>query len=129
MNASSKSYTMAAARVLLALIFLQSGLSKLFAVEQTRGYIEAMHLPGALVWPTILFEIVTGMLIVIGWQTRITAALLAVYCLVTAAIFHNHLSDQMQLINFMKNVSMAGGFLLLANVGAGPLSVDAKQGR
>lgn len=127
MNANP--FAMAAARLLLALIFLQSGIAKLGAVDGTRAYIEAMHLPGLLAWPTIVFEIVAGALIVLGWQTRVTAALLALYCLVTAAIFHSHLADQMQLINFMKNVSMAGGFLLLACVGPGSLSVDARRGR
>lgn len=127
MNANP--FAMAAARLLLALIFLQSGIAKLGAVDGTRAYIEAMHLPGQLAWPTIVFEIVAGALIVLGWQTRVTAALLALYCLVTAAIFHSHLADQMQLINFMKNVSMAGGFLLLACVGPGSLSVDARRGR
>jgi putative oxidoreductase len=120
-------FAMAVARVLMALIFIQSGLAKLGAVESTRGYIEAMHLPGILAWPTILFEIIAGSLIVIGFQTRIVALLLAIYCLVTAAIFHSNFADQMQLINFMKNVSMAGGFLLLACVGAGSLSVDGNR--
>jgi putative oxidoreductase len=126
MNGNFSPLGMAVGRVLMALIFIQSGIAKLGAVEATRGYIESAHLPGILVWPTILFEIIAGILIVIGFKTRLVAILLAIYCLVSAAIFHSHLSDQMQLINFMKNVSMAGGFLLLACVGPGSLSVDGR---
>ncbi len=122
-----QAWGMAGARVLMALIFLQSGIAKLAAPEATRAYIEAMHLPGLLVWPTIIFELVAAALIIVGYKTRVTAVLLAVYCFVTAAIFHSHLSDQMQLINFMKNIAMAGGFLLFASVGPGPLSIDARS--
>jgi len=127
MNARLQPQAMALSRLLMAAMFIQSGLAKLGAPDATRGYIEAMHLPGILVWPTIVFEIVAGVLIVVGFQTRIVALLLAAYCIVTAAIFHNHLGDQMQLINFMKNIAIAGGFLLLACVGPGPLSLDEKR--
>jgi putative oxidoreductase len=62
-----------------------------------------------------------------GWKTRITAVLLAGFALLTAVIFHNNFGDQIQLIMFLKNVSIAGTFLLLVANGAGPLSLDAKQ--
>lgn len=127
MNAKTRSYAMAAARVPMALIFILSGLSKIGAADAMRGYMEAMHVPGALLWPTILFEIGAALLIVVGYQTRIVATLLAGFCLLTAAIFHNQFSDQIQMILFLKNVAMAGGFALLASVGPGPLSVDAKR--
>jgi uncharacterized membrane protein YphA (DoxX/SURF4 family) len=84
-------------------------------------------MPGLLVWPTVIFEIAAGLLILVGYKTRIVAAALAAYCLLTAAIFHSGISDQNQLINLLKNVAMAGGFMLLSSVGAGPISLDARS--
>lgn len=127
MNTKTQSYAMAVARVLMALIFILSGLSKIGAAEAIRGYMEAMHVPGSLLWPTILFEIGAGLLIVAGYRTRIVATLLAGFCLLTAAIFHREFSDQIQMIMFLKNLSMAGGFVLLASVGPGHLSLDARK--
>ena len=111
-----------------ASIFLLSGLSKLGALTGTQAYMEAMHVPGVLLWPTILFEVGAAALIMVGYQTRVVAALLAGFSLVTGAIFHSHFSDQIQMIMFLKNVSMAGGLVLLAAVGAGRFSIDARSG-
>jgi len=116
------------ARVLMALIFVLSGLSKIGAADATIGYMEAMGVPGILLWPTIIFEIVAGVLIILGYQTRIFAFLLAGFCLVSAAVFHHQFGDQIQMIMFLKNLSMAGGFLLLSSVGPGRVSLDAKKG-
>jgi putative oxidoreductase len=87
---------------------------------------QSRHLPGALVWPVILFEIGTGLLTLVGYKTRLVAAALAVYCLLTAAIFHTSLSDQVQDLMLLKNIAIAGGFVLLSYVGAGRISVDTK---
>lgn len=111
-------------RILIALIFVLSGLNKIGAIEGTQGYMEAMGVPGALIYPTILFEVGAGLAIVIGYQTRVVALALAGFCLVTAFIFHNDLADQTQFVMFMKNVAMAGGFLFLARDGAGEPSLD-----
>lgn len=127
MNTKLQPYGMVTARFLLALIFILSGLSKIGAADAIRGYMEAMHVPGALLWPTIIFEISAGLLIVLGYRTRIVALLLAGFCLLTAAIFHTQFADQIQMIMFLKNVAMAGGFVLLASVGPGRLSLDAKN--
>lgn len=129
MTTQAQASGIAIARILMALIFVLSGLSKIGAADAIRGYMHAMGLPSALLWPTILFEIGAGLLIVVGYQTRIVAAALAGFCLVTAAIFHNQLGDQIQMIMLLKNLSMAGGFVLLAFVGAGALSVDARTGK
>ena len=126
---TAQPHAMAIGRTLLALIFLLSGLSKLGALAGTQAYMEALHVPGLLLWPTIAFEIGTGALLIVGYRTRVVAALLAVFSLVTGVIFHSHFSDQIQVIMFLKNVSMAGGLVLLAAVGAGPFSVDARYGR
>jgi putative oxidoreductase len=120
---------MATARVLMALIFILSGLSKIGATDAIRGYMEAMGVPGVLLWPTIAFEIGAGLLVALGYQTRIIALLLSGFCLVSAVIFHHQFADQIQMIMFLKNIAMAGGFLLLTCVGPGSLSLDAKWGR
>ena len=129
MNTRLQAPAMAIARVLMALIFILSGLSKLGAADAVRGYMEAMGVPGALLWPTIAFEIGAGVLVALGYRTRVIALLLAGFCLVTAAVFHHQFTDQIQMIMFLKNIAMAGGFLLLAAVGSGSLSLDAKFGR
>jgi putative oxidoreductase len=129
MNTRLQAPAMAIARILMALIFILSGLSKLGAVDAVRGYMEAMGVPGALLWPTIAFEIGAGVLVALGYHTRVIALLLAGFCLVTAAIFHHQFADQVQMIMFLKNIGMAGGFLLLAAVGSGSAGLDAKFGR
>lgn len=129
MNTRLQAPAMAIARVLMALIFILSGLSKLGASDAVRGYMEAMGVPGALLWPTIAFEIGAGVLVALGYRTRVIALLLAGFCLVTAAVFHHQFTDQIQMIMFLKNIAMAGGFLLLAAVGSGSASLDAKFGR
>jgi len=129
MNTRLQAPTTAIARVLMALIFILSGLSKLGAADAVRGYMEVMGVPGALLWPTVALEIGAGALVALGYRTRAIALLLAGFCLVTAAIFHHRFADQIQMIMFLKNVSMAGGFLLLAAVGPGSASLDAKFGR
>ncbi len=113
-----------AGRVMIALIFVLAGLSKISAIEGTQGYMEAMGLPGILIYPTILFEVAAGIAIIAGFRTRYVALALAGFSLLSAFIFHNQLGDQMQFILFMKNVAMAGGFLFLARYGAGELSID-----
>ena len=127
MNAKTQSLIMVASRVLMALLFILSGVGKIDNPEAIRGYMEAMHLPAVLLWPTVVFEIGSGLLLVMGFKSRIVAWLLAGYCIVTAMIFHTQFSDQVQMAMFFKNVTMAGGFLLLAAVGAGGLSVDARR--
>ena len=129
MNTRLQAPAMAIARVLMALIFILSGLSKLGAADAVRGYMEAMGVPGALLWPTIAFEIGAGVLVALGYRTRVIALLLAGFCLVTSAVFHHQFADQIQMIMFLKNIAMAGGFLLLAAVGSGSLSLDTKFGR
>jgi putative oxidoreductase len=113
-----------AGRVMIALIFVLAGLSKISAIEGTQGYMEAMGLSGILIYPTILFEVGAGLAMIAGFQTRYVALALAGFSLLSAFIFHNQLGEQTQFILFMKNVAMAGGFLFLARYGAGELSID-----
>lgn len=116
-------------RVLLAALFLVSGLGKIGAYAATAGYMASAGVPGALLPIVIALEVLGAAAIVIGWRTRATAALLAVFTLLSALIFHNDFADQVQMVMFLKNVSIAGGFLLLVANGAGALSLDRRQGR
>jgi len=112
------------ARAFLAAIFILSGIGKIGAFQATQGYMAAFGLPGILLTPTIVFEVGAGIAILIGFQTRMVALLLAGFTLVTAVIFHTDFGDQIQQIMFLKNVAIAGGFLLLARVGAAGFSID-----
>ncbi|MFT3998501.1 MAG: DoxX family protein [Asticcacaulis sp.] len=123
--------TPALARVLIAAIFILSGLSKLAAPAATIGYIASVGLP----LPEVAFlgavavEIVGGLVFLVGYQTRLVSLLLAGFTLATAIFFHNQFGDQNQFIHFMKNVSIAGGFLYAAVFGGGLYSVDHLIGR
>ncbi len=125
----SNAIVLLAARVLLAAIFLLSGIQKFFAIEGTAGYISSIGLPAGtlLAWAAAIFETVAAIALLVGFRTRETAWALAAFTLVLAFLFHYQPADQMQMIMFMKNLSIAGGFLALAMVGAGGLSVDARR--
>jgi len=111
-------------RILLASIFLLSGINKIGGYAATAGYMASMGVPGALLPLVILLEVGGAIAIIVGWQTRITAVLLAGFTLIAALIFHNNFADQMQMIMFLKNVAITGGFLALVAHGAGALSMD-----
>ena len=102
------------ARVLMAVLFLLSGFGKVTAVAATQAYMAAHGVPGVLLWPAAAFEIGAGVLLLLGLGLRLLGLALAAWCLLTALIFHTAFSDQDQMINFLKNLTMAGGFLLLA---------------
>ena len=116
------------ARILISLIFLLSGINKIGNYEGTIGWMESMGMPGFFLIPAIILEVVAPILIIIGYKVKISAALLSVFCIATAIIFHSDFSDQMQFIAFMKNVGLAGGFLFLVINGAKDLSLDKKLG-
>lgn len=111
-------------RVLIAAIFINSGIGKISGYAGTQAYMESQGVPGMLLPLVILVEVVGGLAVVVGWQTRIAAFLLAGFCLVSAVLFHLDFDNQMQSIMFMKNVAIAGGFLFLVAHGAGALSLD-----
>lgn len=115
------------ARVFLGHIFLLAGLSKISAYEGTAGYMEAMGVPGALLPLVIALEVVGGLAIIAGWKTKWASIALAGFSVVAAVIFHNNFSDQTQMIFFMKNIAIAGGFLLLVVHGAGAYSLDNRR--
>ncbi|EXJ60415.1 hypothetical protein A1O7_04567 [Cladophialophora yegresii CBS 114405] len=104
----------APARFLMSLLFILSGVSKLTSVAQTQQYMEAYDVPGILIWPAATLEITGGTMVLTGTFTTPVSVILSGWCLLTAAIFHKDLQDQIQLIMFLKNMAMAGGFLVLA---------------
>jgi len=118
-----------AGRVLLSLIFLVAGAGKLAAPAATIGYIASHGMPAPQVayGLSLVVEIGGGLLILVGYQTRLAAFILAGFCVVTALIFHNDFADRAQSINFMKNLAMAGGFLQLLAYGAGGISLDNRS--
>ena len=116
-----------AGRALLAMIFIMSGLNKIGAYEGTQGYMDAMGVPGAMLPLVIVLEVLGGLAVLVGWKARESAFLLAGFSIVSAVIFHANFSDQMQMIMFMKNISIAGGFLFIVAQGAGAYSIDNRQ--
>ena len=114
-------------RVMMALIFILSGLGKIQDPAGTVGYMQSAGLPGILLWPTIALEVLGGLALAIGYKTRYVAFALAIFSLVAAAMFHRNFADQMQMILFLKNIAMAGGLLLLAVGGSTAFSMDNKR--
>lgn len=117
--------TAAVGRVLIAAIFLVSGWSKLMQPTGALGYIEAfgLPLPAAALALAIIVEIGGGLLLIVGYRTRLTAGILAMFTLVTALIFHSLLGDPNEFNHFFKNVAMAGGLLQIAAFGPGRLTI------
>jgi len=113
-------------RILLAVIFLIAGVGKITAYAGTAGYMASMGVPGALLPLVIVTELVGGVAIVLGYRTRLTAFLLAGFTLLAGLIFHHDFANQIQMIMFLKNLAIAGGFLLLVVHGAGAWSLDRK---
>lgn len=118
-----------AARILLAHMFLLSGISKITGYAGTQGYMESMGVPGMLLPLVILLEIGGAIALIIGFKTKWAAAALGLFTVAAALIFHTDFADQMQMIMFMKNLTIAGGMLMLVAHGAGEWSLDHKLAR
>ena len=127
MNGSTtKAATQFSGRVLMSVIFLTAGVSKIGAYAGTQAYMESMGVPGAMLPLVIALEVDAGLAVLPGWQTRVGAFPLAGFSVLSALIFHADFGDQMQSIVFMKNLAMAGGLLMLVANGPGSWSVDAR---
>jgi putative oxidoreductase len=116
-------------RLMIGLPFAMSGLSKLAAYGATTAYIGAAGLPfpPAAYAVAVTVELGGGLLLVLGYRARIVAAVMAIFALATALSFHTHFADQNQMINFLKNVMMAGGLLQIVAFGAGAFSLDNRR--
>ncbi|WP_427453525.1 DoxX family protein [Litorimonas sp. WD9-15] len=124
----AQTYIPPVARTALVSVFLISGLTKLGQYAGTQGYMESVGVPGELLPLVIALEILAPLAIIIGWQTRIAAVLLAGFAGLSALMFHFDFSDQIQTIMFLKNISIAGGLGLLAAFGAGTFALDNRKG-
>ncbi|MBX9589925.1 MAG: DoxX family protein [Hyphomonadaceae bacterium] len=114
-------------RLLLAAVFIQAGWGKIGGYEGTVAYMTKFGVPGMLAPAVIAVELLGGLLIVIGWQTRLVAVGMAIFTLLAAYFFHTNFGDRNQAIHFMKNLAIAGGFLALAAGGPGAWSVDGRR--
>lgn len=132
MNAHTLSYAAPLARLLLSAMFIISGLQKLTGYAGTAGYMEAMGVATWLLPIVILVEVVGGIALLVGWQARTAAFLLAGFSLVSGFLFHlvpsfgmeDAMAAQAQVISFMKNVTIAGGMLMVVAFGPGRVSVS-----
>ena len=118
-----------AGRILLGALFLLSGLGKIFAPQETLGYIAQVGLPMPVLGLAIaiVVEVGGGALLTLGYKTRFAAIALAAFAVVTAILFHANIGDQNQFAHAMKNLAIAGGLLQIAAFGAGTLALDARQ--
>ena len=114
------------ARILISALFLLNGIFKISNYDGTVGWMEGFGIPGILIIPAIILEIVGPILIILGYRAKIAAGLLSLFCIATAVIFHNDFSDQMQLGSFLKNIALAGGFIFIFINGTKDLSLDKK---
>lgn len=114
-------------RIMIAAMFLQSGIGKVGKYAVTGQYMVAKGVPSLLLPFVIILEIAGSVAIILGWRTRLFAFLLAGFCVLAALLFHFNFADQMQSIMFMKNISIAGGFIIIFARGAGEFSLDAKR--
>ena len=135
-------YVLLLGRILLAAVFIASGAGKLFDAASTAGMIAQAGLPAptALAYLAGIFELASGLAVLVGFQTMIVGYLLAAFCVFTAFVFHaspinipgfpdgaNQMLTMFNQINMMKNLAMAGGFLVLASFGPGSLSIDGRK--
>jgi putative oxidoreductase len=116
-----------AGRVLISFLFIMAGYNKIGGYEGTQGYMESMGVPGWLLPLVIGVELIGGLAVLVGYQTKIAAFLLAGFTFLTAVIFHSDFSQQMQMILFTKNLAITGAFLLLFVHGPGQWALNSKN--
>ena len=115
------------ARIFISLLFLINGYFKTQNYDGTLDWMESFGIPGFFLLPAIILEIAAPILIIIGYKTKIAAALLSLFCLTTALIFHTDFSNQMQITSFLKNIALTGGFLFIVVNGSKKFSLDKKK--
>jgi putative oxidoreductase len=116
-------------RILIAALFVPEGFEKLTSFWPTVEYAAShgLPVPALAIAAAIAIELGGGLLVLIGWKARWAAGVIAIFCVVTAVIFHNNFADMGERINFFKDIAIAGGLLQLAYFGAGPFSVDNRR--
>ena len=113
-------------RIFISLIFLLAGIRKIFNYEGTIGYMESFGVSGYLLIPAIVIEILFPLLVIVGYKTKLASIILSLFAILLAIIFHTDFSNQMQLMSFLKNFAIAGGFLVIFVRGAGKYSIDQR---
>ena len=111
-------------RIFLSTLFLIEGINKIFNYEGTIQYMESFDVPKYLAIPAIILEILFPLLLIIGYQTKISALIIAIFTIVVAIIFHTNFDDHMQFITFFKDIAIAGGFIIIFVNGPGKFSLD-----
>ena len=115
------------ARLLISALFLISAYNKIFSIDGTMSWMEGFGIPGMLLYPTIVLEIILPLFIIVGYKAQLSAGLLAIFCITTAFIFHFDFNDQMQTIAFLKNIGLAGGFLLIVANGTKEWAIEREK--
>ena len=114
-------------RIFISALFLISAFNKVFNLDGSMGWMENFGVPSFLIFPAIALEIILPVLIIVGYQARIAAGILSIFCLTTAFLFHFDFSDQSQFISFLKNIGLAGGFLFIVANGTKDWAVDREK--
>ena len=114
-------------RILISALFLISAYNKIFNIDGSMSWMEGFGIPGFFLYPAIALEIVLPLFIIIGFKTKISATLLAAFCILTAFIFHLDFADQTQTIAFLKNLGLAGGFLFIVANGTKDWAIDKEK--
>ncbi len=114
-------------RIFISALFLISAFNKIFNLDGSMSWMEGFGVPGFLIFPAVAIEIILPVLVIVGYQARLAAGILAIFCLVTAFIFHFDFSNQSELISFLKNIGIAGGFLFIVANGTKDFSVDKEK--
>ena len=116
-------------RLFLSMIFIFSGFTKITGYAATQGYMESMGVPGMLLPLVIAVELFGGIAILLGFKARLVAVLMAGFSIFSALLFHQFWIDESQMNPFMKNIAMAGGFLMIFAHGSGAYSIDNSNHR
>ena len=115
------------ARLLISALFLISAYNKIFSIDGTMSWMEGFGIPGMLLYPTIVLEIILPLFIIVGYKAQLSAGLLAIFSIATAFIFHFDFNDQMQTIAFLKNIGLAGGFLFIVANGTKEWAIEREK--
>ena len=111
-------------RIFLSALFLIEGVGKLFTQEQVITYMEDYGVPGILFIPAVIVEILFPLLLIVGYKTKLAALVMALFTLTVTIIFHTDFGDGMQLISFLKNLAITGGFMIVIAYGSNKFSLD-----
>ena len=112
------------ARIFLSALFLIEGVGKIFTQEQVVMYMEDYSVPGILFVPAVVLEIIFPLLLIVGYKTKLAALVMSLFTLTVAIIFHTDFNNEMQLVFFLKDLAIAGGFLVVFVYGSNKFSLD-----